>query len=415
MEKIKKWLRSIAFRYSIFFMLIVAILVSGFVTVCFFKNKNENEKILQEYKKIVDKFDIITGQIKIYNTRTDKHVLLRDPSDNIYDRDNIERLANESETIAEAMGILMQQYDSFKSDVNSTIAIFAILISLFSIIIPIFNYGFLQKDTIKELENRVDNKVEEVKEHIEIIRINGMDNNTGYAERMAGRFKSNEANSYNYFLLGNKYENENQYEKAINAYTNAIIFDSNFANAYFNRGFIHSKIGQRKEAIRDYAKAIELDPNDAMAYHNRGNTYYYMGKYEKAIRDYTKVIKLNPDDTAAYNNRGSSYVDMKDHEEAIRDYAKAIELDPNYAMAYHNLAELYINTNKLLKAQKILSQALDKNDENPRTLRYLSVYWGKVGVTSEALKFYNRAIECGFTEEGEKTIEVPDKYFPPNE
>ena len=85
--------------------------------------------------------------------------------------------------------------------------------------------------------------------------------------------------------------------------------------------------GQR--AIEDYDKTIRLNSQFADAYHNRGTTYCALGQFERAIKDYDQAIHLNPKDAVAYNSRGNAYKLQGKKAKAIADFEKFITLTDN--------------------------------------------------------------------------------------
>jgi tetratricopeptide (TPR) repeat protein len=48
------------------------------------------------------------------------------------------------------------------------------------------------------------------------------------------------------------------YDHAIEAYTKAIDLKSDMGEAYFNRGYVHLKLGNKRAGIEDLSKAGEL-------------------------------------------------------------------------------------------------------------------------------------------------------------
>src|SRR5260370_398700 len=56
---------------------------------------------------------------------------------------------------------------------------------------------------------------------------------------------------------------------------------------------------QYQKAIEAYEEAIRLDPKDALAYHNKGNALNNLGRYEKALEAYEEAIKLDPKNAMA--------------------------------------------------------------------------------------------------------------------
>lgn len=125
-------------------------------------------------------------------------------------------------------------------------------------------------------------------------------------------------------------EHENNPQKALDLYNEAINLDKLNARLYNNRGIVKSKIGDVDGAMMDYAKAIELIPNDAMIYNNRGCLYAELNKICEAIEDFNKALELNPKSTNAYGNRAKAYLILAENtqdEQTKKKYATLAEVD----------------------------------------------------------------------------------------
>ena len=72
-------------------------------------------------------------------------------------------------------------------------------------------------------------------------------------------------NAYTEFFKGLTCQNREQYDDAIEHYTEALKLNPQMAAAYNNRGVAHDNKGDFERAIVDYTKAIELNPNYADA------------------------------------------------------------------------------------------------------------------------------------------------------
>jgi tetratricopeptide (TPR) repeat protein len=66
------------------------------------------------------------------------------------------------------------------------------------------------------------------------------------------------------------------------------------ANAYTNRGLIHTFQGKADEAIADYTKSIRLDPKNLWAHYNRAKELAGKGDLEAALADVNRAIQLDP-------------------------------------------------------------------------------------------------------------------------
>ncbi len=167
-----------------------------------------------------------------------------------------------------------------------------------------------------------------------------------------------------WFEKGYQHSLKNEHDSAIEAYTNAIALDPNYAAAYNNRGIAYDDKGQYDRAIEDYSKAIALDPNLAAAYFLRGLAYDSKGQYDIAIKNFTKAIELDPNYTVAYFFRGSAYDSKGQYDIAIKNFTKAIELDPNYTVAYFLRGSAYDLSGNLGRATSDYKKACDMGYKN---------------------------------------------------
>ena len=62
------------------------------------------------------------------------------------------------------------------------------------------------------------------------------------------------------------------------------------ADTYYRRGMRYRDNEEYDKAIRDYDEAIRVDPKYATAYNNRGNAWSDKREYDKAFRDYDEAI-----------------------------------------------------------------------------------------------------------------------------
>ncbi len=113
------------------------------------------------------------------------------------------------------------------------------------------------------------------------------------------------------------------------------------AAAYLNRGNAWSEKGEYDKAIDAYTDALEMNPRLTAAYNNRGRAWQEKGEYDKAIADYNQTLAIKPKDADAYGCRGSAYVKKREYDKAIADYSHAVKLAPDDAHAYNNLAWPY--------------------------------------------------------------------------
>ena len=269
---------------------------------------------------------------------------------------------------------------------NNYIVIFSILITVVVIVIPVFNYAFIQKDQIRRLDEqygafdeqfkkmnvrfggeikRLENAIEEShsvssslipdkagRESADIKPISDKPKDRARALALSARIdfankrydeairKISEAiclakdRAEYYSTRSIMYHQREMYEKALIDANMAIELEPGNARYYNNRGTTLHEMGKYEEALADATKAIELEPGNAGYYDSRGVTLHEMGKYEEALADKTKAIELEPGNAGYYNSRGVTLHALKRYEEALADKTKAVELEPGNAGYY---------------------------------------------------------------------------------
>lgn len=163
------------------------------------------------------------------------------------------------------------------------------------------------------------------------------------------------------------------------------------AEAFFDRGLAHYRLGEYPKAIKYYAEAIALKPAYSGAYLERGATHYKLGDMQAAIEDHTNAIETNNNWegrslTDAYLERGLAYyysAKKENHadnmKQAIKDWTETINLRPNYSIAYYNRACAYSDLDSPVEAIKDYTEAININKD-----------WGAVATLPHAL--YKRGL-----------------------
>lgn len=95
------------------------------------------------------------------------------------------------------------------------------------------------------------------------------------------------------YCLGMFYQENGQYDKAIQTYLILGKADSLFKNAPYNIGYIYLVyLKDFKQAIKYFNDALKLDPVYVEAFYNRGLANEYDGDYSNAYKDYQKTLEL---------------------------------------------------------------------------------------------------------------------------
>ena len=85
---------------------------------------------------------------------------------------------------------------------------------------------------------------------------------------------------------------------------------------------------QYNRAIDVFTEAIELDPTWAEAWNKRATVFYMVGKFHKSQEDIDRVLGLEERHFGALAGQGMVNIQLKNYDKAKRSYQKAQEIYP---------------------------------------------------------------------------------------
>jgi tetratricopeptide (TPR) repeat protein len=168
--------------------------------------------------------------------------------------------------------------------------------------------------------------------------------------------------------LGNVYQSQGLYDRAIEQYQAALRLEPDFAEAYYNLGVAYQYQGLYDLAIEQYQATLKLRPDYVRAHYNLGIAYQYQGLYDRAIEQYQAALKLWPYYAEAYNNLGNVYQSIGLNDMAIEHYLAALKLRPDLAEAHFNLGWSYLKkgSNDMARREYELGLTIKPDDYSAR-------------------------------------------------
>jgi tetratricopeptide (TPR) repeat protein len=109
-------------------------------------------------------------------------------------------------------------------------------------------------------------------------------------------------NPENHFLLALAYNNNRQFQLAIQHYRIALSYDQQYGLAWNNLGASLESMGDKHQAKSAYATAIRLNPNHAEAQNNLGAIYSEEGQIDEARAHFEAAIAAKSDFVEAHHN-----------------------------------------------------------------------------------------------------------------
>jgi tetratricopeptide (TPR) repeat protein len=156
---------------------------------------------------------------------------------------------------------------------------------------------------------------------------------------------SPEALALTYHHRGMAFHKQGQAGRAILDYTTAL-WNEDLPKEFRprtlnNRGLAFEAISDFDSALRDYNLAIRLNSNYAEAFSNRGNLHRRFNRHEQAIADYDMALRNgHPYPKFVFAWQGMSFEALAKRREAMDAYRRALSIDPAFEPAKTHLAKL---------------------------------------------------------------------------
>jgi tetratricopeptide (TPR) repeat protein len=204
-----------------------------------------------------------------------------------------------------------------------------------------------QKETKIEINTNADSK--EYKEYYYDMERYLTDNCPALKTKMATNDKLNDksvsqnSEAIKYYNLGLEESKKENYEKAIEYYKKAVVFDPEFAFAYDNIGICSRMLNKFDEAEDAYEKSLKIDPNGSMPLQNIAVVCIYKKEYKKAVRAYERLSKIEPENPEVFYGIGNIYAQyLLDYEKALDNLCTAYTLYTEQKSPYRTDAEKLI-------------------------------------------------------------------------
>lgn len=131
-----------------------------------------------------------------------------------------------------------------------------------------------------------------------------------------------------YYLLGEGYYKQEQYDLAMTNYKKSIKLNKNYEPAYMGLANCYLVYKDINKAEINYLKVIELNDKNAIAYNNLAIINAKNKKSKEAIEDLKKAVEINPDMKKAWLNLGILSEREGEKQNAVEYYQKYLEFDP---------------------------------------------------------------------------------------
>ena len=202
--------------------------------------------------------------------------------------------------------------------------------------------------------------------------------------------------------LGNASSLERQHDDAVKCFARATQLDPKFAYAFTLQGHEHVANEEFDKAMQAYRNAISADNRHYNGWYGLGNVYERMGKYDVAEKHYKAAAQINPnnamiivriglvstnDNCEMHSANPDQVLDrMKKVDVALTHFDAAIKLDPRSIMARFRKAQTLLKLGHSEDSLKELLLLKDLAPDDPNIHFLLGRCYKKVRDRANAIR-----------------------------
>ena len=199
--------------------------------------------------------------------------------------------------------------------------------------------------------------------------------------------------------IGALYGQQQRWEAAIAAYTEAILCDPSYAPAHWSLANLYAELGKDAAEIHHRQQAMQCDPNWATPKNQfqLGNRLMAAHRSEEAIAYYRGAVDRNPDFFEAHYNLAISLTHQQNWAAALSALERSIDLAPRHPPSYYAWGQIAQQQDDWLDAQTYYYTAVQLDPSYLLAWCALGEACLKLHDWPEAAHAYQQAIALGVT------------------
>lgn len=198
--------------------------------------------------------------------------------------------------------------------------------------------------------------------------------------------------AYNHYLAGALHDFQNEPEKALLEYYQALLWDSTSAQIHKAIARDLMRLQKYESAVLSLKKSYRLNPQDQETLNYLGEAYYKQGQNRQAIIYFEKLLDENPYNSAVQNNLVFLYTQLKMNDRLLAYYRKMTESYPGDTQRALQYAVASLQNHKMDEARRVLTRLFKQDSTNLYTLYVLGNLHEAEKDTASALRVFRRII-----------------------
>jgi tetratricopeptide (TPR) repeat protein len=229
--------------------------------------------------------------------------------------------------------------------------------------------------------------------YVDAVMLKELNENEMAVEKLNSAIKLNKRFSLAYSMLGEIYQETEDYEKSAASYEKATELNPWSFKDYFNLGRVYQIRKKFTQATKAYVKSCELKPGFLEAHINAARSYYEIRDYNSALIYGERAERIDPNVGEVQKMLGDIYESQKDYNQAIAFYKRAMEIDSNNPEIMTSLAVAYLKTGRISIAKDLLTSVIQIQPDNNTAYKHLGFCCLQLKDVNKSVESYSRAVE----------------------
>lgn len=177
----------------------------------------------------------------------------------------------------------------------------------------------------------------------------------------------------NYYITGRIYEFSGDYEKALESYKQALVFDPFSSFLRYNMALLLIRKNEINAAIKQLTTAKESDKNDYESRLLLSTILFSKGEIEESKKILIEAKSIYPKKIEAYLKLSDIYLFLRDEKSAIDALNEMLKYSEDKSGAYLKMGNIYLNRRNVKSAIESFSNALKIDPSNRDAAVMLSI------------------------------------------
>jgi anaphase-promoting complex subunit 3 len=175
--------------------------------------------------------------------------------------------------------------------------------------------------------------------------------------------------TYTHTLSGYEYMANEDFDKAVACFRNAIRSDERHYNAWYGLGAIYHRQEKYDLAEYHFERAVSINPQSSVLRCNLGIAQFSNGKAYVALDTLAEAFRLDPRNPQARFQRATIYSAMNRPAEALAELEKVRDAAPREATVHFAIGRMLKRLGRLEEAMKCFLTAMDLDPKDSQLIK----------------------------------------------